>query len=126
MLVGQTQAFPDGNYYDEYRIGGTSLSSPLFAGVMADADQAAGHPHGFANPALYALANTSAYRDIVPSKTWTGVVRVDYINGVDASAGLRTTVRTLGDTLTLTSKKGYDDANGLGSPSPSFVDALSQ
>jgi hypothetical protein len=30
--------------YDEYRIGGTSLSSPLFAGVMALADQAAGTP----------------------------------------------------------------------------------
>src|SRR3954462_13251938 len=35
MLVGQTQTFSDGAYYDEYRIGGTSLSSPLFAGVMA-------------------------------------------------------------------------------------------
>ena len=36
-LVGQTQTFPDGSaYYDEYRIGGTSLSSPIFAGMMAD------------------------------------------------------------------------------------------
>ncbi|HEY5474073.1 MAG TPA: S53 family peptidase, partial [Candidatus Limnocylindrales bacterium] len=26
LLVGQTQTFPDGAYYDEYRIGGTSLS----------------------------------------------------------------------------------------------------
>ncbi|MBI3747245.1 MAG: S53 family peptidase [Chloroflexi bacterium] len=31
MLVSQTQQFPDGtNAYSEYRIGGTSLSSPLF------------------------------------------------------------------------------------------------
>jgi subtilase family serine protease len=35
MLVGETQAFPDGVRYGEYRIGGTSLSSPLFAGVQA-------------------------------------------------------------------------------------------
>ncbi|MDX6467225.1 MAG: hypothetical protein QOI27_2265 [Gaiellaceae bacterium] len=127
FLVGQTQAFPDGSYYDEYRIGGTSLSSPLFAGVMAVADQQAGAPHGFANPALYALNGTPAYRDVVPSKTYTGVIRVDYVNGVDGSNGLRTSLRTLGDTLTLTSKRGYDDANGLGTPNgQSFLSALSK
>jgi subtilase family serine protease len=31
MLIGQTQTFPDGVHYGEYRIGGTSLSSPLLA-----------------------------------------------------------------------------------------------
>jgi subtilase family serine protease len=35
MLVGETQTFPDGVYYDEYRIGGTSLAAPLFAGMTA-------------------------------------------------------------------------------------------
>jgi len=40
-LIGQTQAFPDGtSRYSEYRIGGTSLSSPIMAGIMALADQA--------------------------------------------------------------------------------------
>ncbi len=40
FLVGQSQSFPDGSIkYSEYRIGGTSLSSPLFAGVTAIADQ---------------------------------------------------------------------------------------
>ena len=37
--VGETQVFPDGTYWDQYRIGGTSLSSPLIAGVVAVADQ---------------------------------------------------------------------------------------
>ena len=37
-------------YYDTYRIGGTSVSCPLFAGMMALADQRAGYPHGFAEP----------------------------------------------------------------------------
>ena len=40
MLIGQTQTFPDGVHYGEYRIGGTSLASPIFAGLMALADQA--------------------------------------------------------------------------------------
>jgi subtilase family serine protease len=35
---------------------GTSESSPLFAGIVALADQEAGHSLGFINPALYALS----------------------------------------------------------------------
>ena len=31
MIVGETQVFPDGTYWDQYRIGGTSLASPLLA-----------------------------------------------------------------------------------------------
>src|SRR5262249_44193757 len=42
MLIGETQTFPNGTYYDQYRIGGTSLSCPLFAGIMALANQRAG------------------------------------------------------------------------------------
>jgi subtilase family serine protease len=36
--VGETQVFPNGTYWAQYRIGGTSLSSPLLAGVVAMAD----------------------------------------------------------------------------------------
>ena len=35
---------------------GTSEATPLFAGVVALADQVAGHPLGLINPALYAMA----------------------------------------------------------------------
>ena len=35
---------------------GTSESAPMFAAIVALADQVAGHPLGFINPALYALA----------------------------------------------------------------------
>src|SRR5207302_9886633 len=61
-LIGETQTFPDGSVkYSEYRIGGTSLSSPIMAGIMALADQAAGHPHGFANPVFYSLAGSASF-----------------------------------------------------------------
>ena len=68
MLVGETQVFPNGVRYGEYRIGGTSLSSPLFAGVQALAAQAAGGRLGFANPTIYAIARDTpgAFRDVVP------------------------------------------------------------
>ncbi len=40
-----------------YVIGGTSASSPELAGIVALADEAAGHDLGFINPALYRMAN---------------------------------------------------------------------
>jgi subtilase family serine protease len=128
MLEGQTQTFPDGTIqYGEYRIGGTSLSSPLFAGLMALADQAAGHPHGFANPALYALAGSGGFRDIVDPATTVAVVRVDYNNSVDASGGLTTSLRTANQTGTLHTIPGYDDVTGLGTPiGATLIQLLSQ
>ena len=53
MLVGETQQFPSGPAYGEYRIGGTSLASPLMAGMQALTQQRAGARMGFINPALY-------------------------------------------------------------------------
>ncbi len=40
-----------------YALCGTSESAPLFAGIVALADQVAGHPLGLINPALYKLAS---------------------------------------------------------------------
>lgn len=125
-LIGQTQTFPDGSVkYAEYRIGGTSLSSPIMAGIMALADQAAGHPHGFANPVFYSLNGTAAVTDVVNPPSTVATVRSDFINGVDASGGLRYTLRTMNETLTLKTTPGYDDVTGVGSPTSSFLSALS-
>ncbi len=38
------------------QIGGTSASTPFWAGIVAIANQMAGHPLGFINPGLYKLA----------------------------------------------------------------------
>jgi subtilase family serine protease len=125
-LIGQTQTFPDGTAkYSEYRIGGTSLSSPLMAGIMALADQAAGKPHGFANPLFYqSLAGSGAVRDIVSPSSTVAVVRPDYVDGVDATDGLTYTLRTMNQTLGLKAAPGYDDVTGLGTPTSSFIDSL--
>jgi subtilase family serine protease len=124
MLVGQTQTFSDGTYYDEYRIGGTSLASPLFAGLMADADQAAGAPHGFANPALYALSGSAAYNDVTSQKALTGAVRSDYVNG--ESGAVAFSIRLMNQMLSLTVANGYDDGTGLGSPAAGLITALAK
>jgi Predicted protease len=125
-LIGETQTFPDGTAkYSEYRIGGTSLASPIVAGIMALADQAAGHPHGWANPLFYGLAGTESLHDVVSPASPLAIVRSDYINGIDTSGGLRYSLRTLDQTLSLKTTPGYDDVTGLGTPTSSFLSALS-
>ncbi|WP_217493973.1 protease pro-enzyme activation domain-containing protein [Humibacillus sp. DSM 29435] len=129
FLVGQTQTFPNGSArYSEYRIGGTSLSSPLFAGVVAVANQTRGSSLGFLNPRIYRLAGTDAFRDVNHSRTVTdAVVRVDYANGVNKKDGLLTSLRTINQTASIHVGKGYDDVTGVGSPNGlAFFDAMSR
>ncbi|HKN55469.1 MAG TPA: S53 family peptidase, partial [Amycolatopsis sp.] len=118
-LIGQTQAFPDGSVkYGEYRIGGTSLASPLFAAMVALAQQQSGRTFGFANPLLYAKAGTSAFHDIRQPASPMAVARVNYNNSVDGSAGYSTSLRSLDvdAVLTIHVRDGYDDVTGVGSP----------
>ena len=124
-LIGETQTFPDGTAkYSEYRIGGTSLASPIVAGIMALANQAAGHPLGFANPLLYSLAGSSSFRDVTNPPATVAMVRVDYVNSVDASNGTTASLRTANQTLSLATTPGWDDVTGLGSPTAALLSAL--
>ena len=132
MLIGQTQQFPDGAAYDEYRIGGTSLASPAIAGIMADVQQLRGHEIGFANPLFYSLAGdssaagTGAFYDVTPAAAGLSLVRIDYANTVDGSDGLLASVRTIDDEtgLTIHVRNGYDDITGIGTPGATFVTSV--
>lgn len=125
LLVGLTQSFPSGPRYGEYRVGGTSLACPLFAAVMALADQRAGAPHGFANPALYAQAGTPAFHDIRGRGINKAVVRVNFNNGLNAAAGRTTLLRSLNDTGSIYVRPGYDDVTGIGTVrGPAFLQRL--
>jgi len=120
MLVGQTQTFPNGVSYDEYRIGGTSLASPIFAGLMALLDQKSGAPHGFANPLFY--ANTGVFYDVKSIKT--AVARRNFVNNVDATAGTVDRLRTFDDysgSPTQHTNPGWDNVTGLGTPTSAFL-----
>lgn len=119
-LVGQTQTFPDGTArYSEYRLGGTSLASPIFAGLMALSDQAQGSPHGFANPIFY--AHRSAFTDVTSPASTVAVVRSNYNNSIDATAGLSYVLRTANQTLSLHTTLGYDDVTGVGTPTAALL-----
>ena len=127
MAVGQTQTFSDGVYYDEFRIGGTSLASPLYAGMFALVVQKAGHPFGLANPALYAARSVSYDVTKAPLAQYPGVVRADYVNGENATNGTTFTARWFDydAPLTIHVRNGYDDVTGVGTPNgTAWLDAV--
>jgi len=109
--------------------GGTSLASELFAGLEADAAQAsAQHTLGFANPLIYRLAGTSAFRDVT-RRPRIAVAVNNYVNPVTGSGPVYTTLRTLGldggGATLLRPAAGYDPVTGVGSPGQSFFARLS-
>jgi subtilase family serine protease len=84
-------------------VGGTSEASPLFAGVVAVADQAAHHRLGLLNPTLYALGD----------RRRSGI---DDVRGGDTTVQFTNTAQFPG-TFTVKGFKaddGYDLATGLG------------
>ena len=125
MLVGQTTLQPNGVTYafSLSRIGGTSVACPTFAGIEADAQQAAGYPLGFADPAIYQRYGTSAFRDVTDHPNgpgYLGEVRNNYTDPSTKQGPLVTYLRTLGidgeGAAALPAVRGYDDATGAGSP----------
>ena len=115
---------PGGSYVEAVN-GGTSLSSPLFAGMQADVIQArGGKALGFANPALYALYGGRAFHDVVQHPLGKGT-QLAVVYG--PSYGQAPTLSTMGQcqsTGALTCGKGYDTIDGLGSPAPGFFSAF--
>jgi subtilase family serine protease len=149
FLEGETQYFPDGSCpggatvcYGEYRIGGTSLSSPLFAGVMALVDQERANDSepllGFANPAIYDAygQDNGSFRDVQGTTIggYGSVFRDDFYNTINAADtnpttapnGVVTSKRMLGYTgQFIQTGPGYDDMTGVGSPDGStFLNTL--
>ena len=126
IAVGETTLQPDGTTFafSLTRTGGTSVACPIFAGIEADAQQAAGHALGFANPAIYQRYGTSAFRDVTDHPFGPLVhlaeVRNNYTDPFTKTGPLLTFLRTLGingeGAAALPAVKGYDDATGVGSP----------
>jgi subtilase family serine protease len=141
ILVGQTTLQPDGKTYafSLSRIGGTSVACPVFAGIQADAQQAAGGALGFANPGIYYLdthfaygSSNAAYNDVTDHPLGSGYlaeVRNNYTNPYTKQGPLLTYLRTLGvngeGSDALRAVTGYDDATGVGSPKSYISDAPS-
>src|SRR4051794_15422009 len=81
-----------------YDIGGTSLSSPQWAGLVAIASQIAGKGLGLINPALYAIANDPAR---YASDFFDITVGDNHVDG---------------DAASYPATPGWDPSTGLGTP----------
>jgi subtilase family serine protease len=131
MLIGETQAFGgtktvwgSGVSYGEYRIGGTSLASPLTAGLQAVAQQG-GRRIGFANPMIYALRSTlydAQSKEAIGADQ--GNIRVDYANGLNGDAGTLISERTFDDDASLDTTAGWDQVTGNGTPTLGYIQAV--
>ena len=127
VLVGETLYQQNGTTlrFSLSRIGGTSVASPVFAGIEADAQQAAGHDLGFANPEIYSRYGTPAFHDVTESPEPQFEVRNNYTDPYTQTGPLVTYLRAMGinggpstdGNASLTATRGYDDATGVGSPS---------
>jgi subtilase family serine protease len=99
--TGMALAFSaPGGSYELIGAGGTSAGAPFWAGLIALADQEAGHPLGFVNPAIYRIARGPLYRKAFHDIT-TGNNTVA-LNGVTIT-GYQT-------------RPGWDPVTGWGTP----------
>lgn len=106
-------------------VGGTSVSSPVMAGVMALINQKAGASQGNPNSVLYGLAAKQTYGNCSAESTSNS--KACYFNDVDTGTiaavcyggSTNCTPQTSGDMLGIlpgyAATTGYDKATGLGS-----------
>jgi subtilase family serine protease len=133
-------------------IGGTSLSAPMFSGLMAIATQKAGHGLGQAAPLVYGLP-AGAVDDVTQATVGTNVTgtvtnpaetfSADLLAGVTGDRASRSSgapyisaiynspfstnwfTLTFGTDTTLAAAPGWDEVTGVGTPvGEAFVDAL--
>jgi subtilase family serine protease len=89
-----------GGSYELSSAGGTSAATPLWGGLMASADQLAGHDLGYVNPALYRIARSPLYgRAFHDVTTGNNTVVINGATYTGYQAG-----------------PGWDPVTGLGSP----------
>jgi subtilase family serine protease len=103
---GMALAFSAPGGGDEFvGAGGTSAVAPFWAGLIALADQEAGHALGFVNPAIYRIAQSPAYH-----KAFHDITTGDNTVSLD------------GATITgYQAGTGWDPVTGWGSPDARFL-----
>jgi subtilase family serine protease len=100
--TAMAMAFSDGGLEPA---SGTSAATPLWAGVIALADQEAGQPLGFVNPAIYAIARGPAYHQAFH----------------DVITGGNSVLWPTGVFTGYTAGPGWDPVTGWGSPDAQYL-----
>jgi len=129
ILVGYIAAGTDAHPgpYQTEETAGTSLATPLIAGLVADAQQGQQSAFGFINPLLYRLAGTQAFHDILPV---TASMPQQDRGAWEAGTGGQSTGIDVFDSqerafTQQVTAKGYDTMTGVGTPNgAAFITGL--
>jgi subtilase family serine protease len=113
--------------YSTFRQAGTSTSTPLVAGIVADAEQGTRPNLGFLNPLLYSMSGSNAFHDVLPvSSSDPQVDRAFYTPGdteIDQkfAPGFLVGINDVQDPgrSNQVTAPGYDTITGLGTPNGS-------
>ncbi|MEY9849536.1 hypothetical protein [Streptacidiphilus sp. MAP5-3] len=115
----------DGSPYSEGGYGGTSVSSPCWTAVPADANQARGdRPLGFANPEIYDRFGTKDFHDIVNKTALNGQPPLNAVfdNGLQ-NGSLNAALVAFGRDYGLVATPGFSNATGVGSPTAAYLES---
>ena len=113
----QTAIAPGGaEVVTHHNVGGTSVASPVLAGLVALMVDRNGGRLGFLSPQLY-KAGRKAVRRVGPAPHPAEAAPITYANFLNANDGFAVGLYTGGAFGTLRPRPGYDDVTGLGSPS---------
>jgi subtilase family serine protease len=111
VLVG----FSEDGVYGEGGYGGTSVSSPEWAAVQADAISGQHHPLGFANPEIYLRSHFGVFHDVVDQAALHNQAP---LSNVTPSGHY---LVAFGQDTSLNAVPGFDDATGVGSPTANYL-----
>jgi subtilase family protein len=116
--------------YFQFPVGGTSMSAPLVAGLVAAAQQGQPASFGLVNPALYQLAGTSALHDALPLTSsspaaYRGVACPPHDCGLWALTTFDDQSTKMYGYVGQVTLPGYDNMTGVGTPAgPAFISGL--
>jgi subtilase family serine protease len=123
-LTGWLIAYSQNGRYQQIIEGGTSGSSPIIAGLEADAKQASGRAVGFANPTLYGVGRRGI-QDLRPSGR-PAIVLAPAPDCYNGGAGSGRCLVTLGLDSSLHEARGYDAVTGLGAATADLIRAMAR
>ena len=135
MLLGSINRVDGKAPHTTFVGSGTSLATPLIAGMIADAEQGQSKRFGFLNPLLYSLAGSRALHDILPeSPADPQIDRVAYsttspLPSIGGDGRVSPYLFAFDDQdprfTSQVTAPGYDTITGLGSPNgTAFINAL--